>query len=90
MSRSAAVLSAVLALSACAHEMVLEPAAGAALDPGRPSVAEDTVAGVTIKVTGDSCATGRESAVQFEMKLVDASDGQAFGDVAIPFQTAQD
>jgi hypothetical protein len=31
--------------------------------------------------------TGRESAVEFEMTLTDASDGQAFGHVAIPFQT---
>jgi hypothetical protein len=33
--------------------------------------------------------TGSESAVEFEMNLSDASDGQAFGRVAIPFQTAQ-
>lgn len=34
--------------------------------------------------------TGRESAVQFEMTLVDASDGQAFGMLAIPFQTREE
>jgi hypothetical protein len=33
--------------------------------------------------------TGRESAVQFEMTLADANDGQSFGQVAIPFQTTQ-
>jgi len=33
--------------------------------------------------------TGRESAVQFEMNLVDASGGEAFGVIAIPFQTAK-
>jgi hypothetical protein len=33
--------------------------------------------------------TGRESAVQFEMSLVDANNGQTFGRVAIPFQTTQ-
>jgi hypothetical protein len=33
--------------------------------------------------------TKRESAVQFDMNLVDASDGQTFGVVAIPFQTKQ-
>jgi hypothetical protein len=30
---------------------------------------------------------GRESAVEFEMTLVDSSDGVTFGRVAIPFQT---
>jgi hypothetical protein len=30
--------------------------------------------------------TGRESAVEFEMTLVDARDGQTFGHVAIPFR----
>ena len=33
--------------------------------------------------------TGRESAVQFKMDLVDASDGQSFGVLAIPFQTRE-
>jgi hypothetical protein len=33
--------------------------------------------------------TGRESAVEFEMTLVDAMSGQAFGRVAIPFQTTR-
>lgn len=33
--------------------------------------------------------TGRESAVQFEMNLVDATNGSSFGLAAIPFQTAQ-
>ena len=33
--------------------------------------------------------TNRESAVQFDMNLVDASDGQTFGVLAIPFQTKQ-
>ena len=33
--------------------------------------------------------TGRESVEQFEMNLVDASGGQTFGVIAIPFQTAQ-
>jgi hypothetical protein len=34
-------------------------------------------------------ATEHESAVQFEMTLADAKDGQAFGRVAIPLKTAQ-
>lgn len=33
--------------------------------------------------------TGRESAVKFEMTLVDASNGHSFGLIAIPFQTTQ-
>lgn len=33
--------------------------------------------------------TGRESAVKFQMTLVDASDGKSFGLIAIPFQTTQ-
>lgn len=33
--------------------------------------------------------TGRESAVQFKMTLVDASDGKSFGVLAIPFQTTR-
>jgi hypothetical protein len=33
--------------------------------------------------------TGRESAVEFEMTLEEASSGQTFGRVAIPFQTKQ-
>ena len=33
--------------------------------------------------------TSRESAVQFQMNLVDASDGTAFGVITIPFQSAQ-
>jgi hypothetical protein len=32
---------------------------------------------------------GRESAVEFEMTLADAGNGQTFGHVAIPFQTTQ-
>jgi hypothetical protein len=34
-------------------------------------------------------ATQHESAVEFEMTLADAKDGQAFGRVAIPLRTAQ-
>jgi hypothetical protein len=33
--------------------------------------------------------TGRESAVELEMTLVDWNDGQPFGRIAIPFQTRQ-
>ena len=33
--------------------------------------------------------TQRESAVKLEMTLAEATDGQAFGHIAIPFQTAQ-
>jgi hypothetical protein len=33
--------------------------------------------------------TARESAVEFELTLADASDGKAFALVAIPFQTTQ-
>jgi hypothetical protein len=33
--------------------------------------------------------TGRESAVQFKLNLADASDGQTFGVLAIPFQTKE-
>jgi hypothetical protein len=33
--------------------------------------------------------TGRESSVEFEMTLADASNGRPFGRVAIPFQTTQ-
>jgi hypothetical protein len=54
MRRSIAAMLSVFALEACVHEKVLEPAAGAALAPGRPDVAEDSVAGVTVKVSGDS------------------------------------
>jgi hypothetical protein len=53
MTRSVAVFS-LLALAACAHEKVLEPAAGAALAPGHQDVAEVSAAGVTVKVSGDS------------------------------------
>jgi len=31
--------------------------------------------------------TGCESAVELEMTLVDSTDGQTFGRIAIPFQT---
>ena len=54
MTRSIAAVLSVLALEACATGKVLEPAAGAALAPGRQNVAEASVAGVTVKVTGDS------------------------------------
>jgi hypothetical protein len=33
--------------------------------------------------------TGREPAVEFEMTLANATDGQAFGRIGIPFRTAQ-
>jgi hypothetical protein len=54
MMRPFAVVFSVLALQACAHEKVLEPAAGAALVPGRENVAETVQSGVTVMVSGDS------------------------------------
>jgi hypothetical protein len=33
--------------------------------------------------------TGSEHAVELDMKLSDATDGQAFGRIAIPFQTSE-
>jgi hypothetical protein len=54
MMRPLAVVLSVLAVQACAHEQVLEPAAGAALVPGRENVAETVAAGVTVMVSGDS------------------------------------
>ena len=54
MMRSVAALLSVFALGACAHQKVLEPAAGAALAPGHKDVAEASAAGVTIQVTGDA------------------------------------
>ena len=52
--RPVAALLSVFAFEACAHERVLEPAAGASLAPGRQDVAEAVVAGVTLEVSGDS------------------------------------
>jgi hypothetical protein len=54
MMRSTAAVLSLIALGACAHERVLEPAAGASLAPGRPKVAEVSAAGVTVKVNGDA------------------------------------
>jgi hypothetical protein len=54
MMRSIATVLSALALGACAHEGVLEPAAGAQRAPGQKTVAEMTAAGVTVAVTGDS------------------------------------
>ena len=52
--RSVAALLSVVALGACAHEKVLEPATGAALAPGSQNVAEASAAGVSVKATGDA------------------------------------
>jgi hypothetical protein len=52
--RPVAALLSVFAFEACAHEKVLEPAAGASLAPGQKDVAETAVAGVTLEVSGDS------------------------------------
>jgi len=52
--RSVAALLSVFAFEGCAHEKVLEPAAGASLAPGSKDVAETAVAGVTVEVSGDS------------------------------------
>jgi hypothetical protein len=52
--RPLAAVFCVFAVQACAHEHVLEPAAGAPLAPGRRNVAETTASGVTVLVTGDS------------------------------------
>jgi hypothetical protein len=54
MMRPIAALLSVFALEACAHEKVLEPAAGTPLAPGRQNVAEMSAAGVIVKVSGDS------------------------------------
>jgi hypothetical protein len=54
MTRSTAAVMGFLALGACVHPRVLEPAPGATLAPGTLNVAEETVAGVTVRVTGDS------------------------------------
>jgi hypothetical protein len=54
MIRPIAVVLSALAVGACAHEKVLQPAAGAALAPGLQNVAEATTAGVTVRVAGDS------------------------------------
>jgi len=51
MMRSIAAALSLLAFEVCAHEQVLEPAAGASLAPDRQNVAETTAAGVTVKVT---------------------------------------
>src|SRR6267378_2513467 len=164
MMRSIAATLSLLALEACVHEQVFEPAAGASLAPGRENVAEAIAAGVTVKAARDSwkgdpkdlgslftpargmvsasiepssvwlrlaeweqdrfanwpqrrptqdmhsealpegvvedggsvagvvyfeSVIGRESAVELEMTLVDSSDGQTFGGIAIPFQTLE-
>ena len=125
MMRSIAATLSLLALEACVHEQVLEPAAGASLAPGRPvsanapssassrpaewdydrfanwperpptremlsealreGVVEDgrSVVGVVYFESVIGC----ESAVELEMTLVDSTDGQTFGRIAIPFQT---
>jgi len=130
--RSLAATLSLLALGACVHQQVLEPAAGASLAPGRQDVAETTGAGVTVKVARDpwkgdpedlgslftpvrvtiqnhswkplrvsyqdfslSGASGFQYAAIPPIKtrgtvsatLVDSSDGQTFGRIAIPFQT---
>src|SRR5260221_3455666 len=54
MMRPVAAVLSVLALEPCATPKALEPAAGAALAPGRLNVAEASASGVTVKVTGDS------------------------------------
>jgi hypothetical protein len=54
MMRPIVAVLSVFAVGACAHEKVLEPAAGAALAPGRQNIAEAATAGVTIRVTGDA------------------------------------
>src|ERR1700737_2488937 len=54
MMRLIAAVLSVFAVGACAHEKDLEPAAGAALAPGRQNIAEAANAGVTIRVTGDA------------------------------------
>jgi hypothetical protein len=52
--RSIAALLSVFAFEACAHEKILEPAAGAPFASGRQDVAETAVAGVTVEVAADS------------------------------------
>jgi hypothetical protein len=54
MMRPIAGLLAAFAFEACAHEKVLEPAAGAPLALGSKNIAQTAVAGVTVEVTGDS------------------------------------
>jgi hypothetical protein len=54
MMRPIAAILSAFAVGACAHEKVLEPAAGAALVPGRQNIAEAVNAGVTVRVTGDA------------------------------------
>jgi hypothetical protein len=54
MTRSLVAVIGALALGSCAHERVLEPAPGATLAAGRSNVAEVTVAGVTVRVSGDA------------------------------------
>jgi len=54
MMRSIAATLSLLALEACVHEQVFEPAAGASLAPGRQNVAEAIAAGVTVKAARDS------------------------------------
>src|SRR5712691_10351275 len=51
---SVAALSCLFALAGCVHDKVLEPAAGAALVPGRQNVAEQSTSGVNLRVTGDA------------------------------------
>jgi len=58
MMRSIAAMLCPLALEACVHEQVLEPAAGASLAPDRQDVAETAAAGVTVKVARDSLKRG--------------------------------
>jgi len=124
MMRSIAATLSLLALEACVHEQVLEPAAGASLAPGRPVSANAPSSASSrpaewdydrfanwperlptqemlpealpegVVENGGSVAgviyfesvTGRESAADLEMTLVDPNDGQTFGRVAIPFQ----
>jgi hypothetical protein len=58
MARRSAV--AFLALSmACAHEHRLVPAAGAALEPGNPRVAEVTAEGVRLRIDSSAWRAGR-------------------------------
>jgi hypothetical protein len=52
--RLMAALLSVFAFEACAHEKVLEPAAGAPLAADRQGVAETAVSGVTVEVAADS------------------------------------
>jgi hypothetical protein len=54
MIRPTSALLALFAVAACAHQKVLEPAAGASLVPGHQDIAEASTTGVTVSVTGDS------------------------------------